>query len=275
MYSGETKQKAFSHFKKYSISEISKLLKVGKFTLYLWRKQYMKQEKQYDSVKHIIKMGTLGEVECIKIAYMMNPKIQSAIVKRYISEAMFEPAISICENYPTDEVFQSQLATIYIALGECDKAICICEKYPTNEILQGQLATIKKSKPCAKKTLFFKNNLGNVSLNAKHVLDDIRLKLSTNEVDMEDVNLLKEIESQMDSNLYKFVLVALYHRLGLLKLALTVLKSIDSEYDKYKNLLFTKLTSKKQNFYDLGLYDKVIPWRVNLEDGKQPQKIKK
>lgn len=258
MYSEETKQKAFSYFKNYSISEISKLLKVGKSTLYLWRKQYMKQDEQYDSVKHIIKMGTLGEVECIKIAYMVNPKIQSAIVKRYISEAMFEPAISICENYPTNEVFQSQLATIYIALGERDKAICICEKYPTNEILQRQLATIKKSKPCT-----------------KHVLDDIRLKLSMNEIDMEDVNLLKEIESQMDSNLYKFVLVALYHRLGLLKSALTVLKSIDSEYDKYKNLLFTKLTSKKQNFYDLGLYDKVIPWRVNLEDGKQPQKIKK
>lgn len=218
-----------------------------------------------------------------------DASIQNQLITLYIKQGKFDDAILIAKQFPNNEIIQYKLLTIYLRLNKLDKVMNICRRFPKNKIIQEKVKGIIEltdtrdddilqqqldSLICQNKN-FYKNDvtLKNMLIGSEGnetELSKIRTKLANNAITLSDLENLNNM--QLEINTYKFLQVAIYHRLGLLKSALQVLKTIDSKYNKNKVTIFNALNSKKTSFYNLGLYDQVIDW-YNINE-KQIVKVK-
>lgn len=224
---------------------------------------------------------------CNDVPY--DASIQNQLITLYIKQGKFDDAIYLAKQFPNNEIIQYKLLTIYLRLNELDKVMNICKRFPKNKIIQEKVKGIIEltdtrdddilqqqldSLICQDKN-FYKNDIALKTMligseGNETELSKIRTKLANNTITLSDLENLNNM--QLEINTYKFLQVAIYHRLGLLKSALQVLKTIDSKYNKNKVTIFNALNSKKTSFYNLGLYDQVIDW-YNVNE-KQIVKVK-
>lgn len=230
---------------------------------------------------------------CNDIPY--DASIQNQLMTLYIKQGNFEEAISLAKKFPNNEIIQYKLLTIYLRFNELDKVINICKRFPKNKVIQEKVKGIMvltdtrdddvlqqqlDNLICQNKE-FYKNDIALRKMLIGSEIEEtelskIRTKLANNTITLSDFENLNNMQSQLDINSYKFLQVAIYHRLGLLKSALQVLKTIDSKYNQNKVAIFNALNSKKTTFYNLGLYDQVIDW-CNISsniNSKQIVKVK-
>jgi len=205
--------------------------------------------------------------------------LQSQLIKIYTQLGRFDEAINICKKYPNFETIQSQLVTIYKKQNRFDEAIELCRKYLSNEIFQVQLLDLylqlnKIGDAALMLDKYPNNNIIQTKYNyLRKYIKKIERSWDNNDINnfiitklldkticMDDIEFVKTLENKIDNNTYKFLLIAIYHRLGMIKSALQILKTIDVEYKKQKNKILNVLSCKKSSFYDLGIYDEIINW---------------
>ena len=263
-----------------------------------YRAEFMnqQQENEYNNVKDIIKNGGVIDLTRIEKEYFYNLKIQSAIVKRYIEENKYKQAIKICKKNEFYDVIQSQLVTIYINERRYDEAIKICQKFPENNLIQNRYKELRNYQTTYNDDVlqerinifvnqddeYYKKDGDTKILSLEEgisnpILDEIRAKLSNGTIGVKDIELLKKLESDIDVDIYKFIMIAICHKLGLVKTALQILKTIDKKYNHYKSTLYSMLADKKSKIYNLGFYDEIINWHSTAETvaAKELVKIKK
>jgi len=237
-----------------------------------------------------IKQGKLTEAIEICNNFPKDKYTQNQLVSIYITTKQFDKALQICNNFPLDDFFQSQLVKILIENEQFDEAIEICNKFPEHDQMQNQLVSIyiklgkiKEAAEICKKypnNKYFQKKLNFVREKeieiSKEILTNIRLRILNDEVNNEDLKNLKTLEEIIDSNIYKFVKIAIYHRLGMIKSALQILKNINLEYNKIKNKLFNMLSNKRlSRFYEITVYDEIINWNDEIIEETNNVKIKK
>ena len=187
-------------------------------------------------------------------------------------------ALDICNKFPSFLPIQSQLLKIYISQNRLEEAINICKKFPDVEYMQQQLKRIYKKQDKADQITCgrqeFSDKADNYTLfHLDCRWDDfgsnpIRKKLFDDTFTAEDFNIIKTFEGIIDDKTLKILYIAAYHRMGMFKSALNVLKSMDSIDNKTKNKILNLLSSKNaKSFYDLGFYDKLINWSVLPKTG--------
>ena len=242
--------------------------------------------------------------EAIKICkqYPYLDAIQSQLITIYLmlneekyNEKLLEQAEKIGERLLHDETIQYQLLTVYLKLNKFDRAVEICQKFPDNKLIQNKYKELRNYKKTYNDDALQERINTLVEQDNEHykkdgdskilsleqcinnpILDEIRTKLVNGTIEVKDIELLKKLESDIDSDIYKFIMIAIYHKLGLLKSALQVLKTIDKKYNKYKETLYSMLAGKKSKIYNLGFYDEIINWHSISEVTKKTVvKVKK
>ena len=266
-FTEEEKKDICKLFRKYTLEEVSTMKNISMNELVPLKEEYDSTvnplDLEYREFNIAIRDGySLEDLQYFQQCYSDNEKIQSTLITLYMKMEAYDKAIEICNNHSGHVVFDSQYVKILINLGKFQEAIMICEKYPDDKDFYRKLRHIR-SLMSAQNVLF--------DLETKNILSEIREKLSNNDFANEDFLLITDLEGHIDDAIYKFMLVAAYHRRKMFNSALQVLKSIDNpEYKKLKNRVIALINNKKMsNFYDMGLYDEIIGWgKVNQNESE-------
>lgn len=92
----------------------------------------------------------------------------------------------------------------------------------------------------------------------------IRTDLTLNRVGLSDIELLNSIQDEIDEDIYKYVLAAIYERLNLRKNSISLLKTTSNCDSKRVKEIIRKLT-EKQRYYDICKWDELICWKRSMD----------
>jgi tetratricopeptide (TPR) repeat protein len=114
----------------------------------------------------------------------------------------------------------------------------------------------------------------------KDVLIPIRAKIWAGTLEKSDLDNMDQIRENITEEQYYLIKMAMYEKLGQKKNALELIKQIEKEGIKTKNLSAIKdrLKSKKRTIFDLDKWDSLIGWEVaiteqyNIEEMKSKEK---
>ena len=242
--------------------------------------------------------------KAIEIAkeFPINAPIQSQIMTVYIKIREYGKAMEIAQNFPTDIPIQSQLMTVYIKIREYDKALEIARKFPNNNIIQSQLMIIYKIKREYEKVISIAKKYPDNNIIQNRLIDipeeiiedekiiknpteisnlykaviqtknqnfpkeifEIRNKISTGIISVQDLDTLEKIKDQIGLEKYLLIKIAIYEKLGLINICKTLLKQDKNLDDKIKKQLRIQF-EKKNKFYNLEKWDTLIGWFSELE----------
>lgn len=190
-----------------------------------------------------------------------RPELQSQLVTVYTKLKKYNEAHEICDKFIECDKFKTQKIKIYLCEKKYNEALALCDNYPHCIPLQELKLLINKLMIDTEENEIQSTNSQMIMTEEDNTtLCKIRFKLANNTIQTEDLATVAQLETKLDINIYKFVLIAIYHKLGLKKTALQILKTIDSTYSQYKGTLYNILSSKKNTLYDLGIYDQIINW---------------
>lgn len=211
-----------------------------------------------------------------------------------------EKAKKVASKFPNYEPIQSQLMTIYMQSGkkeDLEKAIEIANNFPNNKVIQLQLRTIYRQRGKTKERLSRNNNIeGNdkdlakevekqintifinqMKKNQESLLTLMRAKIYVGTIKDEDLQQLQEMMQDLDKKQFYLIQIATYEKLGQKNNALKVIKQMETEGIKIKELanLKDRLKSKKQTLFDLYKWDELIGWDVTRTEQYEEEERKK
>ena len=197
--------------------------------------------------------------------------IQSQMITIAIKEGKFENAreianreingVKIFENYP---MIQSQMINIAIIQGDLEKAKELCSKELSKNIKSAR----KQMKYI--NFLIKKQGIANKKEDEEINLNQIKTKIYYDRITEEDIRNIKNNKT-LSEKMKMYVLLAIYEKSKRVESA----KELIQEYRKNKNnqqkqqdiknlnIIFQKITSKKQQIFDYSFYDKILKWKID------------
>ena len=197
--------------------------------------------------------------------------IQSQMITIAIKEGKFENAreianreingVKIFENYP---MIQSQMINIAIIQGDLEKAKELCSKELSKNIKSAR----KQMKYI--NFLIKKQGIANKKEDEEINLNQIKTKIYYDRITEEDIRNIKNNKT-LSEKMKMYVLLAIYEKSKRVESA----KELIQEYRKNKNnqqkqqdiknlnIIFQKITSKKQQIFDYSFYDKILNWKID------------
>ena len=219
-----------------------------------------------------IKIREYGKAMEIAQKFPTDIPIQSQLMTVYIKIREYYKALEIARKFPNNNIIQSQLMIIYKIKREYEKVISIAKKYPDNNIIQNRLIDIPEEiiedekiiKNSTEISNLYKAVIQTKNQNFPKEIFEIRNKISTGIISVQDLDTLEKFKDQIDLEKYLLIKIAIYEKLGLINICKNLLKQDKILNDKIKKQLIIQF-EKKNKFYNLEKWDTLIGWFSELE----------
>lgn len=233
--------------------------------------------------------------------------IQSKLVTILRNEGKDAEVKEICEKFPRNEFIQSKLVKILIKEEKIEEAKKICQKFPHKAMIQLQLVSILKEQGdyeslreayqigTRKEFEYNKHMKKRVeeveimlkelekwkkidieySENDQKVLNTIKTKLYYDDIELQDIEKVKQNDEELDEWTKTIVLLAIYDKQKNTKMSATVFKQSQSSFKddamkmKVLNRLKDIILSKKPRIFDWSMFDDLLKWELDTEVEKE------